>query len=305
MDNKKLHDYLFKLEKHLSDLSPSDRSKIILDIENHIEDSLRKYSDKSLDQILEDLGSAERVANHYRLDRGLKTFKPNRHPILKWFSITFLGSIGLFLIFILTLIWKFTPVFEVDEKNQRVTILGGLIDINGTSGKIKVGDEYKFVDSKFTNHFEGSIDFPKDVYDELVINFKSGQLNLNTASEAKLSWSCKLETPPNEEFMDRNKGVVIINLENYEGIDCDIQVPPDVKLTVDAKEGQVTLTDAEYDSYIELANGLVYFNYNPEVDYSYDIKVKNGTVSRDFISSGAKEAYEVKIYIENGKVDKI
>lgn len=304
MDNKKLNDYLFKLEKHLSDLSPADRSKIIIDIEKHIEDALEKYSDKSLDQILQDLGPAERVANHYRLDRGLKTFKPERHPILKWLSISFLGATGLFLIFILTLVWKFTPIFKVDEKTQRVTILGGLIDINGTSGKIKIGDEYKFVDSKFTNQFEGAIDFPQEEFDELVINFTNGQINLNTSEGPKLSWSCKLEVPPSDDFMDRNPGVVVINLENYKGVDCDFQIPPEVKLTVDAKEGQISVTDAQYDTFIELKSGQIFFNYNPEEDYNYDLKVDNGIVSGDFQSSDNKDAYEVKIYLENGQISK-
>lgn len=304
MDNKKLNEYLFLLEKHLSDLSASDRARIILEIEEHIKESLEKYSDKTLDQVLEDLGPAQKVANHYRLDRGLKTFKPQKHPFIKWLSITFLGSMGLFLLFILILVWKFTPIFEVDDKNQRIVVLGGLIDINGTSGKIKVGDQFQFVDSKFANNFEGSIDFPREEYDELVINFKSGQLNLNTASSAKLEWNCKLEVPPNNDFMDRNKGVVVINLENYEGIDCDLQIPPEVKLTLDGKDAQITFNDPEYDTYLELNNGTVYFNYNPEVDYNYDLKVKNGTVSSAFTSSKSKDAYEVKIYLENGVIQK-
>ena len=304
MDNKKLNQYLFQLEKHLVDLSPSDRSKIVLEIQQHIEEALEKYSDKSLENILEDLGSPERVANHYRLDRGLKTFKPKRNPIIKWLSITFLGSIGLFFVFILTLIWKFTPVFEVNEKTQQVTILGGLIDINGTSGKIKIMDEYKFVDNKFTNHFDGSIDFPREEYDELVINFKSGILNLNTSPDPKLTWNCKLEVPPNEDFMDRNKGVVIINLENYEGVDCEIGVPAEVKLTIDGKDAQISVNDAEFDTFIEINNGSVFFNYNPEVDYTYDLKVKNGTVSSEFISSKAKNAYETRIYINKGSIQK-
>lgn len=276
----------------------------MLEIEQHIEEALEKYSDKTLGNILEDLGSPERVANHYRLDRGLKTFKPDRHPIFKWLSITFLGSIGLFLVFMLTLVWKFTPVFEVDEKNQRVVILGGLIDINATSGKMKIMDEYKFVDNKFTNHFDGSIDFPREEYDELVINFKSGILNLSTSPDAKLTWNCKLEVEPNEDFMDRNKGVVVINLENYEGVDCEIGVPSEVKLTVDGKDAQISVSDAEFDTYIEIENGSVFFNYNPEVDYSYDLKVENGTVAPDFTSSNEKDAYETKIYIDNGSIQK-
>ena len=304
-NNKKLEQFLFQLEKHLSDLSPSDRSKIVLEINEHIEENLEKHSDKSLAQILDDLGKPETVANHYRLDRGLKTFKPEKHPFWKWLSITFLGSIGLFFVFILVLVWKFTPVFEVDEKEQRVTILGGMIDINATSGKIKIMDEYRFVDNKFTNHFDGAIDFPRQDYDELVINFKSGILNLSTSTEEKLSWNCKLQVPPNDEFIDRSKSVMIIDLENYEGIDCDLKIPADIKLTVDGKDAQISVNDAEFDTFIELNNGQVHFNYNPEVDYTYDLRVKSGMVDPDFVSSNSKNAYEVRIYLENGMIDRL
>lgn len=302
--NKRLEQFLFQLEKHLSDLSPSDRSKIIIDINEHIEQAIEKYSDKNVEEILKDLGKPQAVANHYRLDRGLKTFKAERSPVWKWLSITFLGSLGLFLIFLLIMVWKFTPLFEINEKEQRVTILGGMIDINATSGKIKIMDEYKFVDNKFTNKFDGAVDFSRQDFDELVINFKSGVINLNTSAEEKLSWNCKLQVAPNDEFIERSKNIMIIDLESYEGVDCDIKVPADTKLTIDGKDAQITVNDPEYDTYIELKNGQVYFNYNPEVDYNYDLKTKNGKVSSEFVSSSSKGAYEVKIYLENGTIDK-
>ena len=54
-------------------LNPSDRAKIVLDINEHIHEALNKYEDKSLKEVREDLGHPQKVANHYRLDRGLKT----------------------------------------------------------------------------------------------------------------------------------------------------------------------------------------------------------------------------------------
>lgn len=305
MENKKnLDQYLFQLEKCLSDLHPSERAKLVLETHQHINESLEKFQDKSLSKILDDLGPAQKVANHFRLDRGLKTFKPDKHPIIKWFSITLLGSSAIFCLLILILVWKFTPVFEIDEKKQRIVILGGLIDINGVSGKVKILDQYQFVDNKFSNHFDGAIDLPKEDYDELVINFKSGVLNLKTSNDQKLSWSCKLEIPPNDEFIDRSKDVIIIDLEPYEGVACDISIPADIKLTVDGKDAQITVTDAEFDTYIEIANGQVFFNYNTEVDYNYELKVKNGFVGPGFKSSKNKDAYEIRIFVDNGSIQK-
>lgn len=304
MENTKaLQQYLSTLEKNLSDLSPLDRSKIIIEINEHITENLEKFEDKKLEDILNDLGSPQKVANHYRLDRGLKTFKADRHPILKWLSITFVGSIAVFFIFVVVIVWKFTPIFKIDEKTQRVIILGGLVDINGTSGKVKIADQYHFVDNKFLNQFDGAIDFPRDEYDELVVNFKSGILNFKPSIDNKLSWNCKMETAPTNDFLNRTKDIIEIDLEDFEGVSCDIQVPSNIKLTVDGKDAKVTITDADFHSYVEIANGQVYFNPNPELEYTYDFKVINGTAS-PAVNSKSPQAYETRISVENGQIIK-
>jgi hypothetical protein len=304
MENKKVLDqYLYSLEKSLSDLNPSDRAKIVLDINEHIHEACEKYEDKKLKEILEDLGHPQKVANHYRLDRGLKTFKPDKHPIIKWLSISFMGSVIAFLLFIIIIVWKFTPIFEIDEKKGRVVLLGGLIDLNSTSGKMKIMDQYHFVDNQFANQFDGAVDFPKEEYDEVIVNFKSGVLNFKTSLEEKLSWNCKLDNPPTSEFLNRTKDTVELDFEEFSGIACDIFIPAEAKLTVDGKDAQITVNDAEFDTFIEIENGQVAFNPNPEVDYSYDLKVKEGT-STNFENSNAKDAFETRIYIENGSISK-
>jgi hypothetical protein len=302
-NNKVLDQYLYSLEKNLSDLNPSDRAKIVLDINEHIQEALNKYEDKSLREVLDDLGHPQKVANHYRLDRGLKTFKPDKHPIIKWLSITFLGSVIAFLLFIIIIVWKFTPIFEIDDKKGRVVLLGGLIDLNTTSGKMKIMDQYHFVDNQFANQFDGAVDFPKDEYDEVVINFKSGVLNFKTSLEEKLSWNCKLDNPPTSEFLNRSKDTIELDFEEFSGISCDISVPVGAKLTVDGKDSQITVNDAEFDTFIEIENGQVIFNPNPEEDYSYDLKVNEGS-AQVFESSTSKDAFETKIYIESGSISK-
>jgi len=303
MENQKILDtYLLQMEKSLSDLSPSDRSSIILDIQKHIEESQNKFPDKTVADILKDLGSAQKLANHYRLDRGLKTFKPAKNPILKWLSITFLGSFAIIAITVIVLVFKFSPVFSVDEKNDRIVILGGLIDINGVSGKVTFMDQTQFVGrNKFTNQFNGSLDMPSSEFDELVVNFKSGVLNFKPSLGRKLSWDCKMERPPNNDFINTSKDIIEIDLEEYEGVSCDIEVPTEIKLTVDGKDAQITVLDPEYDLYIDIESGQVFFNPNPEFDYKYDLKASNGTMDA-YESSTAPNAFEVNIVIENGSI---
>jgi hypothetical protein len=285
------------------DLSPVDRSLILLEINTHIEDSLAKFPEQGLKQILEDLGDASKVANHYRLNKGLGLFKPDRHPIIKWLSITFITTFSLFLLFIAILVWKFTPVFELDEKKGKIVLLGGLVDINSTSGKVKIMDQYHFAENNYSNQFDGAIDFPKEETDELVVNFKTGLFNFTNSIDGKLSWNCKLDTPPTDDFINISSESVEMDLERFEGANCDIKVPINTKLTVDGKSATINITDGEFDTFIEIDNGLIKFSPNPEVDYSYDLKVTKGTID-EFNSIEGPDAYEVKIFIENGMIKK-
>lgn len=301
IEQKMLDNYLYQLEKALKDVSPTERAQIILENQQHILEAREKFPEKSLNEILDDLGPAQKVANHYLLDRGLKTYRPNRHPFLKWFSIMFLGSVGLVMATILVVIWKFTPLFKIDEKAQRVIILGGLIDVNGISGKIKVGDQYQFIQNRFTNQFDGTVEVPKDEFDELVINFKSGSIDLKTNFNRKLSWDCKLENPPEQDFLNFNNDIIEIDLEKTGGASCMIGVPIDLKLTLDAEDAQVGLIEPEFDVFIDIDNGSVDLEPNPEIEYKYDLSVTNG-VSPKLKSSLKDDAYEIKVQIKNGKI---
>lgn len=302
-DSKILDQYLFQLEKQLMDLSPKDRSKIIVEINNHIEEALQKYPDQGLKEVLDDLGDPSKVANHYRLNKGLRLFKPDRHPIIKWLAITFITTFSLFLIFIGTIIWKFTPLFEIDEKKGRVILLGGLIDVNSTSGKVKIMDQFHFTENTYSNQFDGSIDFPKEETDELVVNFKSGLFNFSNSSDDKLSWDCKLDSPPTDQFINISSESVEMDLESFEGANCDIRVPINTKLTVDGKDATINIVDSEFDTFVEIENGIVRFSPNPEVDYAYDLQVNKGTKAQ-FDSVESPDAYEVKIFIESGIIKK-
>jgi hypothetical protein len=123
---------------------------------------------------------------------------------------------------------------------------------------------------------------------------------MNT-TKLKLSWNCKLDNPPTSEFLNRTKDTIELDFEEFSGISCDISIPADAKLTVDGKDAQITVNDAEFDTFIEIKNGQVTFNPNPEVDYSYDLKVKQGTSSQ-FKNSDSKDAFETRIYIDNGSI---
>ena len=103
-----LNDYLRRLEKTLGPISVADKAEIILEIKSHIEEA--QTSGTPLKDVLSSLGEPETVANRYLLERGLRVQRAPRHPILKWLTIGFLGSVGMVILAVLVLVWKFSPI---------------------------------------------------------------------------------------------------------------------------------------------------------------------------------------------------
>ena len=302
-DQTLLEHYLKELEETLKELNPSQRAKIIHETHEHLHQVRQNYPDKSIAQILEDLGPAEKLGNHHLLDNNLKTYKPKRSPLIKWLSIGFVGSISAFFIFIIVLVFKFSPLYQLDEEKQRLIILGGLIDFNMGSGQYKVFDQYQFVpNNNFSNQFNGSIDVPRQEFDELVIIFKSGTLDIKTSVDRRLMWNCKLEKAPGEDFINMGKDIIDIDLEKTGGANCEILIPSELKLTIQGDSGQINLTEPEYDTFIELTNGNTIIRPSPEIEYKYNLKVKNGTVDKVPASTDNPDAYEIRVNTDNGKI---
>lgn len=299
--DKHLEQYLYDLEKSLKDFPPSSRAKILNEITQKIELARQQYPDKSIDNILSDLGRADRVANHYRLESGFKTFKPERHPILKFFTIAFLGTFLISVISIGVLIWKFTPIIKIDEEKEHFMLLGGLIDIDGKSGKVKVFDQYKFVQNKYTNEFEGSFETSSQ-QEELLMHFSTGNLTLKNSLDRSISWNCKIQYPPNEDIISIKDDSIRMNLDQFGGGSCTIAVPINFKLTVEGQEGEVLLNEPEFDAFVDMNDGNIHIKHSPEVAYKYSVRLKNGMKDKFPKDSDKDDAYEIQLELKNGSI---
>tara|TARA_B100001971_G_scaffold215182_1_gene259061 strand:+ start:6009 stop:6932 length:924 start_codon:yes stop_codon:yes gene_type:complete len=300
--DKKLEQYLFDLEKSISDFPPSLKAKVISEINQHIHEAREKFPDKSVAQILDDLGPATKVANHYRLDSGFKTFKPNKHPFWKYFTIIFLGSILIFSISIGILVWRFTPVIKIDEENQRFMLFGGLVDINGKSGKVKFFDQYKFVENKYTNEFEGTYTM-QDTQDEILINFNAGKMDLINSPDRNIKWLCKLEQAPTQDIVSLKNDSIKLKLDDFGNGSCVIEVPMNAKVQLDGLEGEVTIKEPEYDIFVDMENGAINFIHAPNVEYQYSLRLQNGPKARFPDNSNNPNAYEIQLELENGNLN--
>lgn len=302
--NTELNNYLSKVEGYLSDIGPSERASIILEIKAQVEQSNQDFPDKTIHQVLNDLGEPSALANHYRINKGLKTVKKNKpFSFFKFCLIVSLTMFGILILTTLVLTWKFTPLFELDETNNRITVLGGLIDVNGKSGKVKIMDSYQFVDNNFTNSFEGSLDIIDENFDEIVVNFTSGVLNLSYNDQNIVRWSCKLDSPPKEDFINRSDSIIELDFEELSGISCDVSAPSSFKTTVDAKDARVTIAEPLNDIFVELSNGDIFFKPNPEFDYKYELE-SSSTTNNYFNNSDTVDSIEINLSTKNGSIIK-
>jgi hypothetical protein len=179
-------------------------------------------------------------------------------------------------------------------------LLGGLIDINGQSGRMKIFDQYQFVGNNFTNQFNGEYELTAD-QDEVILNFQEGIFNIKNSKNQKVTWDCKLQDAPKDEIVDPDKDALSLNFQKFNG-SCDIEIPLDSKVTIDGGNGQITFDSPQYDLFTELQNGTIKIIPNTEVEYKFDIQVENGSQPTDLKSSNDKDAFEINIQLNNGSV---
>lgn len=215
-----------------------------------------------------------------------------------------LSLMGLFLVlllFVYILFKQFTPLLEINESQEHVQVLGGLIDINAQNGKVKIANQYRFVENKFTHEFTGDYEV-RDELDELVLSFKTMKLELKNGVSDNLKWDCKLKYPPQEQNVFPQNDAFLMNFKDNEG-SCEIIIPSHLKLSIDGLEGQIESDELLNDLSIELKGGLVIYTPHPEGLFKYNLSVDDGRVDK-YISSDSSSAKEVTIRLDQGQITK-
>lgn len=295
---KKLESYLTSLDKALNKISIGDRADIITEIKSHVLMTKEKNPEQSIESILSSLGEPETVANKYLIERGLKPGKASKSPMIKWLTIGFLGTFGISCLMLLILIWNFSPLIYVDEKNERVQLLGGMIDVDGNEGRVKVGSSY--VQSK-GKKFKGALPVKMIETKEIKIQFDNGKMDIGMSADEQLRWECKLTHIDEKTFINKDKEVLLINLKDIDDVNCDLELPKGIKAVINGANGKLDLSKPLSEIEIEMANGKVDIEPEASAKYKYDLKIKNGLMD-EFVSSNDKDAILVKVNLVNGAI---
>ena len=296
MENNKLESYLLRLDKCLGSVSVSEKAEIITEIKSHVMDAIENDKNKSIGQILASLGEPEQVASKYLLEKGLEPVKSPKHPVVKWITIGFLGTFGLMIFTFLVLAWKFSPIVKVDEKEGRVQLFGGIIDVREDS----IGDSF----SGEKTEISGEEDLSDSSVNGIKINFLNGKVLIKRDDENKFQFECEVQGYKSKITPHKEDDSMVFDLHSVRGSDCDIKIPSGLKLAVNGTNGKVQLIELKNDISVNLTNGKINFSPEQNSEYKYQVSVKNGTFHK-FLSSDSKEAFEVKLSLVNGKIDNL
>ena len=286
MKNKKLENYLLRLEKSLGPIPTSEKAEIITEIKSHVMDAIENDKNKSIGQILSSLGEPEQVANKYLLEKSLEPVKVSKHPIVKWITIGFLGTFGLIIFFLLILVFKFIPIVKIDEESGRIQVLGGLIDVQQNEEVAEISGE--------ENLFESSIN-------NIKIDFKNGKMILKRNDGNKFLFNCKVQDSVSDVKPRKESDSLVFDLESSNRSFCSLEIPSGFKLAVNGKNGEIQLIELQNHISVNLTNGKIGFIPESNSKYKYQVSVKNGT-SDEFLNSNSNEAFEVQLSLKNGKI---
>lgn len=294
MNDPRLERYLTSLESALKPFPVSDRAEIITEIKSHVLSALERDPQTHLDSVLGALGEPETVANRYLLERGLKPTKPPISPIVKWLVIGFLGTFAMVLVFAGFVLSRFTSIVKVDEENDRVEVLGGLIDIDGKKNNISI----RGVTNGGTP-FAGSSELQQG--QAVNVKFNSGKFAVENTLDPAFLWDCKVKgsaTPPTAV-----DGVLSFDLSDLRSANCVLKFPKNSKVMIEGQNGKLEFEEPRFDIDAKLANGKAEFSAASDALYQFDMSVGAGHTDK-FESSNDPTAHKIRVHVDNGKIQK-
>jgi hypothetical protein len=292
----RLENYLSTLDRILRPVPASERADIVMEIKSHVLSALERDPQASTESILKALGEPETVANRYLLERGLRPAKPPISPVVKWIVLGGLGCLALFVVGIVALAFAFSPILKVSEKEGKVVLLGGLIDIDESKGSVKIGDaEFSAGEDK---HFSGEAAVgPKG---KVAVLLSNGRLTFKTAEGASLRWDCHgSEKDADPEALLRD-GVQTLDMMSLRCARCEISVPKGSPAQAELNNGRISLDHPLFDVNAKLDNGRISIEAAEDVRYAYDFKINNGRA--DQATSAADPEYRIRAEVGNGKI---
>lgn len=277
--------YLEKAERHLKelDIPISARLRVMAELESRVDESpelLEKPPIETVNRFLLEMD----IAIPRKKTSGWSVF-------LKFIFASFV----LFGILLGVAYYKFSPVVQITE--DRILILGGLIDLDLGSGTMKVDSHYS---SNLGDQqvFKGS----SNTINKLSMDIKNAQIQLSCSSNTTFKWNCKSTEPITSKYVNEENGILHFNMKEIKALECQFSIPHKKDFELDADNINIAIDKACFNVDIDAKNGSVIILENPELNYKYDLKVNKGFIE-NFTSVDIFD-HKIQIEIDNGTINK-
>ncbi len=277
--------FLKRAEGHLKDLdiSISARANAIAELSNRIENNSAILKESPI-----------KYTNRLLLEMNIEIPRKKVSGFSLLLKFVF-ASFILFFVLLGIAYYKFSPLLKITD--DRVVILGGLIDIDAQTGSFKVDSHYS---SNLGDQqvFKGS----SNTINKIAINAQNAQLHISCSANGTFAWNCKSSNEVTSNFVNEENGILNFNMKDLKAIECQISIPLKKEIELDAKNINVALDKVCSNIDIDADNGTVIMLENPEVNYSYDLKVSKGFIEN--FNNAKVFDYKIKVDIDNGSIIK-
>jgi hypothetical protein len=304
--NPKLQKYLEQLEQHLYQLSPGQRSEIIIQVQQNIEELIESTQGQILEEVLQSFGPVSQLAKKYVMERGLQYQElKKKSPIspLKWLVIGFLSFVTLCFIFAFIMYQKITPLIEINEETGQVKILGGLIDLQEDLKDLKVQKTVS-INQDGKHQIAGEHTFDIYQFKTFEFNFDSGQFIFLNSLDNIFSYQCESDQFIKELHINYLQETVRIDLAEDTKYTCKIKIPENIQVKITGDDGQVKAKFLKNPTDIHLENGKIGFSPHLSSHYQYDINIETGS-SDSFHNSQESNHFLIQLSVKNGIIKQI
>jgi len=205
------------------------------------------------------------------------------------------------LAFFVLLVWKFSPLIQVNDDQNRVALLGGLIDVNGKTGSVRIGGAHISDHGKIIN---GSKTIDGSIMTQVLIPFTNGKFSLTNSPNHNFVWECKISSDDTvTDIVTEKDHVLNVNLGKAQASKCDFQLPTNTTVKMTGNNVSADVERPKYDLDMKVDNAKIDIEPDSAIKYTYDLKVLNGRVDQ-FDSAAGKGAFKISVSAVNGVISK-
>ncbi len=302
VSEQEIQDFIAKIESYLEDIPSSERQTGLLEFKNKLSVYRDSHPDLNFLKLKMSLGGPQLVANQIRLERNQPLKNVSSQSINRFALIFFALSFFTFTAVVGVMWWKLTPFYS--STDEKIVVLGGLIEIDRQLGQAKIGDSFDFGETTYKNIFEGTFEVPTTTTEDVTLEFDKAQMEISFTQDSRITWNCKVSDEPSDSFIKQEKELVTVSLVGVGGSDCVFKLPSRLKYIVTGDSGKLDVIAPPNDLLVQLTNGIVSIAPDSELSYRFDLNVTNGFVDSNLRALSVDDGIEIKVELANGSIQK-